>query len=100
MNATHRHAVFRLAAARAISLAGSEAAYLALVALVYHKTGSAYWVSAAVLAMVGAATLAGPFAGALGDRYDRRLVMIASDVTAAGAFLGIALVHEPWQLVV
>src|SRR5262249_32875908 len=31
---------------------------------------------------------------------DRRRVMIASDLSAAAAFVGIALVHEPWALVV
>ena len=38
---TYRIAVRRLGAARAVSIAGSEAAYLALVALVFHETGSA-----------------------------------------------------------
>lgn len=97
---TYRIAVRRLGAARAVSIAGSEAAYLALVALVFHETGSPYWVSAAVLAMVGCSTLAGPLAGALGDRFDRRRVMIVSDLSAAVAFVALALVHEPWLLVV
>src|SRR3954464_8588277 len=96
----HRAAVRRLGAPRAVSIAGSEAAYLALVALVYHQTGSAYWVSAAVLSMVGASTVVGPLAGALGDRFDRRRVMIVSDLSAGAAFLALALVHEPWLLVV
>ena len=93
-------AVHRLAAARLVSVTGGDAAYIALVALVYDRTGSPLWVSAALLAMIGVGGLAAPFAGMLGDRVDRRRVLIGSDLTAAVLFLAIAFVEEPWQLVV
>ena len=93
-------AIHRLAAARLVSVTGGDAAYIALVALVYDRTGSSLWVSAALLAMIGVAGLAAPFAGMLGDRVDRRRVLIGSDLTAAVLFLAIAFVEEPWPLVV
>ena len=93
-------AVHRLAAARLVSVTGGDAAYIALVALVYDRTGSSLWVSAALLAMIGVGGIAAPFAGMLGDRVDRRRVLIGSDLTAAVLFLAIAFVEEPWQLVV
>ena len=93
-------AIHRLAAARLVSVTGGDAAYIALVALVYDRTGSSLWVSAALLAMIGVGGLAAPFAGMLGDRVDRRRVLIGSDLTAAVLFLAIAFVEEPWQLVV
>jgi MFS family permease len=40
----------RLALGRLISLAGGSAAYIALVAAIYGRTGSALWVSAAIFA--------------------------------------------------
>src|SRR5690348_17601088 len=49
--------------------------------------------------MVGASTLVGPLAGALGDHLDRRRVMIVSDLSAGAVFLALALVDEPWLLV-
>jgi MFS family permease len=92
--------IHRLAAARLISVTGGDAAYIALVALVYDRTGSSLWVSAALLAMIGIGGACAPFAGALGDRFDRRRVLIGSDLAAAACFGAIALVDEPWQLVV
>lgn len=44
--------------------------------------------------------LSAPWAGALGDRFDRRIVMIASDLAAAGVFVAFAFVHKPIVLVV
>ena len=51
-------AIHRLAAARLVSVTGGDAAYIALVALVYDRTGSSLWVSAALLAMIGVGGLA------------------------------------------
>ena len=92
--------IHRLSLARLVSLTGGEAAYIALVALVYDRTDSSLWVSAALLAMIGVAGVCSPFAGMLGDRFDRRRVLIGSDLLAAALFLGIAFVDVPWQLVV
>ena len=95
---SHRAAVRRIAIARAISIAGAEAAYIAIVATMLDRTGSAAWVSAALLAWIGVGGLVAPIAGSLGDRYDRRRVMIISDLAGAATFVAIAFVHDPAAL--
>src|SRR4051794_2997381 len=47
----------RLALGRLISLSGGSAAYIALVAAIYGRTGSALWVSAAIFSSVVASVL-------------------------------------------
>ncbi len=94
-----RAAVRRLALGRVISIAGSAAAYTALMFTVYERTGSAAWLSAALLATEGASGLLGPIASVLGDRFDRRKVMIASDLAAAACFAAMASVDSPGPLV-
>jgi MFS family permease len=90
----------RLALGRLISLTGGSAAYIALIAAVYNETGSAAWVSAALFAGVVGTVLAAPFAGWLGDHYDRRVVMIAADLAAAVVSTAMALTGQPEALVV
>src|SRR3954464_5127513 len=80
----------RLALGRLISLAGGSAAYIALVAAIYGQTGSALWVSAAIFSSVVASAIPPAPAGWVSDRYDRRAVLIASDVAAAGVSLVMA----------
>ncbi len=92
---SHRPHVRRIAVARAVSIAGAEAAYVAIVATMLDRTGSAAWVSAALLAWIGVGGLVAPIAGSLGDRFDRRRVMIISDLAGAASFAAIALVHTP-----
>jgi MFS family permease len=95
-----RTAVRRLAVARLISVMGGAAAYTALLATIYERTdGSPAWLSATLLLTFGVGGFVGPFAGHLGDRFDRRMVMIVSDLLAAAAFAGMALVHSPVALV-
>ena len=89
-----RAAVRRLALARAISVTGSAAAYTALMFEIYDRTGSAVWLAAALLVTEGVSGLVGPFASVLGDRFDRRTVMIVSDLAAAACFAGMAMVAE------
>src|SRR5947209_8145397 len=90
----------RLAVARFISTTGSLAAMIALVAVVYNRTdGSGAWLTAALVGSFVVHLLAGPWVGAVGDRFDRRKVMIASDLLAAAAFVGLALAHSPIALV-
>jgi MFS family permease len=80
----------RLALGRLVSLGGGSAAYIALVAAIYGTTGSALWVSAAIFSSVVASVLAAAPAGWLGDRFDRRAVMIGSDLAAAAVALAMA----------
>jgi MFS family permease len=96
---TQRSAVRRLAFSRLISLTGSFAAMIALAFEVYRRTGSTLWVSAAFLATFGAAGIATPLGGALGDRFDRRRVMIVSDVLSMATFGVLTFVHDPgWMI--
>jgi MFS family permease len=87
-----RAAVRRLALARLISVTGSAAAYTALMFEIYEQTGSAVWLAAALIVTEGVTGLVGPLSSVLGDRFDRRTVMIVSDLTAAACFAGMAIV--------
>ena len=80
----------RLALARLVSLSGGSAAYIALVAAIYGETGSALWISAAIFSSVVASVASAPLAGWIGDRFDRRRVLITTDVAAAAASLAMA----------
>ena len=84
------NAARRLALARLVSLSGGSAAYIALIAAVYGATRSALWISAAIFSSVVASVAAAPFAGWLGDRYDRRRVMVAADLAAGAVSLSMA----------
>jgi MFS family permease len=89
----------RLALGRLISLSGGSAAYIALVASIYGRTSSAVWISAAIFASVVASVASAPLAGWIGDRFDRRRVLIAADLAAALVSLALALSGQPWVLV-
>ena len=92
-------AVRRLAVARCISVAGSMAAYTALIDLVYRRTdGSTLYLSATILLTIGAVGLLEPVGGVLADRYDRKLVLIWSDLASGALFIVLALVHSPAML--
>ena len=94
-----RSAVRRLATARLISITGGAAAYAALNFRIFEKTGSASWVAVSLLLTFGVQGFIGPPAGMLGDRFDRRKVMIASDLAGAACFGMMALSSEPaWLL--
>lgn len=94
-----RAAIRRLSAARAISVTGSQVAMIALTFQIYELTNSAVWVSAVFLATFAAMGILTPIGGWLGDTYDRRLVMIVSDVAAALVFLALVFADRPWMLV-
>jgi MFS family permease len=96
-----RSAVRRVAAARLISLTGSGAAFAALAYVVYRLTGgSSAWVSLTLLATLGVEGFAQPLVSWLGDRTDRRRLLVASDLLSAVGFVVLAMMHSPGQLVV
>ena len=97
--ASPRAAIYRLSAARAISVTGSQVAMIALTYEVYEQTGSAVWVSAVFLATFATMGVLTPIGGWLGDRFDRRVIMIASDLAAALAFAALAFADRPWLLI-
>jgi MFS family permease len=95
-----RTAVRRLASARIISITGGAAAYTALNFTILEQTGSASWVAVSLLLTFGVMGFVAPPAGILGDRFDRRKVLIASDLVGAACFGMMALSSEPaWLLV-
>jgi len=92
-------AVRRLAVARLISITGGAAAYTALMFTVYELTGSPTWLSATLFLTFGVNGFVAPLAGAIGDRFDRRRVMIVSDLAGVAAFAAMAAAQDPgWLL--
>jgi MFS family permease len=88
---TQNSAVLRLAASQGLSYAGRGAALTALIWALYASTGSAWWLSGAMLAIFGSATAVSPWTGHAGDRHDRRVVIIVSALLAAIGFAASAL---------
>jgi len=83
MTTPPRVAVRRLALGRVISMAGTFAAGTALNFTIYERTHSTAWLSATMLLTWGITGFFGPLAGALGDRLDRKRLMIVSEISAA-----------------
>jgi MFS family permease len=99
-----RYPAFRsLLAALAVSGVGDWLYNLALVVLVWDRTHAALWTGATTAARVVPMVLLGPLGGVLADRFDRRRIMIASDVLrmvfmimlAAVAAAGLPIVLAP-----
>src|SRR5918996_6156039 len=96
-----RSAVRRVATARGISLTGSGAAFAVLAYVVYRLTGeSAVWLSMTLLLTMGVQGMVQPIASWLGDRFDRRRVLVISDLCAAGGFVGLSFAPAPRPLLV
>ena len=93
IRAALRYPAFRrLLTGLAISQVGDWLYNLALVALVYQRTHSALWAGVTTAARVVPAVALGPLGGVVADRYDRRLVMIVSDLIRVALMLALALV--------
>jgi MFS family permease len=89
--------------AQVVSEVGDYFNNIAVFALVMEKSGSGLVVTGVMLARAIPAVLAGPVAGVLLDRLDRKQIMIFSDLVRALVALGFVLtVHEPrpWLLYV
>jgi MFS family permease len=80
----------RIELAWAASILGTWAYGIAVVVYAYDQ-GGATAVGVVGLARWFAAAVASPFAALLGDRYDRRWVMVASDLSRAVLIAGAAL---------
>lgn len=94
MNLSSRSRIRRLAAGRLISVTGGAAAFTALNFTVWERTQSPAMQALSLLLTFGVAGILGPLAGVLGDRYDRRMVMVWSEAVAAACFLAMAFVVE------
>ncbi len=99
MERSPRSNVRRLAVGRLISVTGGAAAYTALMFGIWHTTHSATWQSFALLMTFGVTGVLGPLTAHLGDRYDRRMVMVWSEAVAAVAYLAMTFVHAPFPLI-
>jgi MFS family permease len=76
----------------AISSCGDWLYNVALLALVYERTGSATWVALTTAARVLPIVVLGPLGGVAVDRFDRRRLIIASDLARALLMLALAAV--------
>ena len=103
IRAALRHRDFgRLLLGLAVSQAGDWLYNVALLAFVYERTHSTGWVAATTVARVLPIVVLGPLGGALADRYDRRAVMISSDLLRAALMLalaGVATIGLPTAIV-
>ena len=102
---TGYRAVFAFGAFRAlftahvVSVVGDQLARVALVVLVYDRTGSAAWSALAYALTFLPALVGGPLLAGLADRYPRRTVMIAADLVRAAVVALMAWPGLPWQAV-
>lgn len=81
--------LLRLELAWAFSIIGAWAYGIAVVVYAYEQ-GGARAVGVVGLLRWGIAALVSPFAAVFGDRYDRRLVMVASDLVRAALIVAAA----------
>jgi predicted MFS family arabinose efflux permease len=65
---------------------------LALLALVYDRTGSTTWVGVATAARVLPLVVLAPLGGIVADRVDRRRLLIGSDLVRAGCMAALVAV--------
>ena len=96
---------FLIWGSQAISLVGSGLVQFALVWWLTQTTGSVAILAGATLAAILPEIFLGPFAGALVDRLNRRLVMIAADTAVAAATAVLAVLFaaglaQPWHIFV
>ncbi|HEX5295536.1 MAG TPA: MFS transporter [Streptosporangiaceae bacterium] len=88
-----RYPAFRaLLAGLAVSQAGDWLYNIALVTLVYQRTGSAMWAGVTTAARIVPMVVLGPFGGIVADRFDQRRVMVACDLVRLALMLALALV--------
>jgi MFS family permease len=93
IRAALRYPDFRwLVSGLAVSQIGDWLYNLALVVLVYDRTHSALWAGVTTAARVVPVVVLGPLGGVLADRFDRRRIMIACDLTRMGFMVLLAAV--------
>jgi MFS family permease len=84
----------RLIAASAASQLGDWLFNAALLGTVFAATGSARWVAAATICRLVPYVVLGPIGGLVADRYDRRTVLLAGDVSRCLLMVALAAVVE------
>ena len=94
---------FTIWGGQAFSLFGSALVQFALVWYLTRETGSATVLATATLASFLPQIVLGPFAGALVDRWNRRIIMIVADSAIALSTLGLVWLFaadrvETWHI--
>ncbi|MBN1428885.1 MAG: MFS transporter [Anaerolineae bacterium] len=86
-----------------VSLIGSGLTAFALGVYIYEQTGSATSFALNMLAYFVPRILFSPIAGVIADRYDRRFVMIVSDVLGGVSTISVLVLfswfHLPWWFI-
>ena len=82
---------FLIWSGQAVSLLGSQLVQFALIWWLTQTTGSATVLATAVLVSLLPQILLGPLAGAIVDRWNRRMLMILADSLVALATVGLAV---------
>ncbi|MET9858931.1 MFS transporter [Streptomyces smyrnaeus] len=100
LDTDQRNRLRRMAGARFLSELGTKAAFAALVLRVTELTTSATVLSIVLTATVIADAAVTPIAGIVGDLFNRRAVMIASDLAAAVLYLALGFMQDLWLLAV
>jgi MFS family permease len=90
-----RWVIRRLAAGELLSSVGSWAAGIATSFFMYRRTGSAIWVAGTLFFTFGITGFLSPLAGKVADRYERRRVMIVSDLASAACWGALVWIREP-----
>jgi dTMP kinase len=95
----------RLWIALSLSSLGDWLGFLACTRLAQELQQGSYSAGLYAIASVIAvrllpAVLLGPFAGAWGDRFDRRTTMVVADVLRFGLYASIPIVHSLWWLLI
>jgi DHA3 family macrolide efflux protein-like MFS transporter len=89
---------FAIWTGQAFSLLGSMLVQFALVWWLTQTTGSATVLATATLVAVLPGIVIGPFAGALVDRWNRRLIMIVADSLIALVTLGLIYLYATGRM--
>jgi MFS family permease len=93
LRAALRHRDYRFVlAASSISQTGDWLYNVALLVWVYDTTSSATWVAVVTVARLVPYVVVGPFGGLVADSYERRSVLLVSDVVRAALMLTLAVV--------
>src|SRR3954452_8388614 len=90
-SALAHHDLRLLFGAMVVSFAGSWAYNVALVAVVYDRTGSLGWAAAATLGRFVPSIVFSPYAGVLADRFERVRVMTVSNLLAGASQAALAV---------
>jgi MFS family permease len=94
-----RPAIYRVAAGGLVNSLGSGATAVAFGFFLYDRTGSALWLSAWYFLSFGISGIFTPVAGWLADRFDRRRIIILSNLAAAACSVALIAAGHPVALI-